>query len=155
MNTIKNLIIKYKELIVYVIFGAGATLVNFISYKIFNVLFGVEFYLVSNGFAWFISVVFAYICNKLFVFESKKWGKDELSSEIPKFLGARVFSLIIEELGLILFIDLLNFNEFSKAIFGFNITGELIAKTIMSVIVIILNYFFSKFIIFARSKKKQ
>ena len=155
MKKIKELIIKYKEILLYLIFGVLTTAVSIFSFWLFGLFIPSNLYLITNVISWVIAVIFAFVTNKLFVFESKKWGKDELSSEIPKFLGARVFSLIIEELGLILFIDLLNFNEFSKAILGFNITGELIAKTIMSVIVIILNYFFSKFIIFARSKKKQ
>ncbi|MBR2024889.1 MAG: GtrA family protein [Clostridia bacterium] len=155
MKKIKNLIIKYKELLLYLIFGVLTTVVSIVSFWLFGLFIPDKLYLITNVISWIISVTFAFITNKLFVFESKKWGKAELSSEIPKFLGARVFSLVIEELGLILFIDLLNFNEFSKVIFGFNITGELIAKTIMSVIVIILNYFFSKFLIFTKNKKNQ
>ena len=53
-------------------------------------------------------------------------------------------------MGLILFIDLLNFKELSWTVLGFNLTGELIAKTIMAIVVIVLNYFFSKFMIFKK-----
>ncbi len=152
MKKIKNFIIKQKEMLLYLIFGVLTTVVSIFSFWLFGLFIPEELYLITNIISWVIAVVFAFITNKIFVFESKRWGKSELSSEIPKFLGARIFSLIIEELGLILFIDLLGFNEFSKVILGFNFTGELIAKTIMAFIVIVLNYFFSKFMIFKRKQ---
>ena len=152
MKRIKELIIKYKEILLYLIFGVLTTAVSILSFWLFSLFIPERLYLITNVISWVIAVIFAFVTNKLFVFESKKWGKDELSSEIPKFLGARVFSLVIEELGLILFIDVLGFKEISKIILGFKITGELIAKVIMAVIVIVLNYFFSKFMIFKKNK---
>lgn len=152
MKKIKELIIKYKEILLYLIFGVLTTAVSIFSFWLFSLFIPSKLYLITNVISWVLAVIFAFVTNKLFVFESKKWGKAELSSEIPKFLGARVFSLIIEELGLILFIDLLKFSEISKTVIGFEVTGELIAKAIMAVIVIVLNYFFSKFMIF---KKQQ
>ena len=150
MKKIKNLILKYKELILYLIFGVLTTFVSIFSFWLFGLFIPDRLYLITNVISWVIAVIFAFVTNKLFVFESKKWGKAELSSEIPKFLGARVFSLIIEELGLILFIDLLGFKELGWTVLGFNVTGELIAKTIMAIVVIVLNYFFSKFMIFKK-----
>ena len=150
MKKIKNLILKYKELILYLIFGVLTTFVSIFSFWLFGLFIPDRLYLITNVISWVIAVIFAFVTNKLFVFESKKWGKAELSSEVPKFLGARVFSLIIEELGLILFIDLLGFKELGWTVLGFNVTGELIAKTIMAIVVIVLNYFFSKFMIFKK-----
>ena len=150
MKKIKNLILKYKELILYLIFGVLTTFVSIFSFWLFGLFIPDKLYLITNVISWVIAVIFAFVTNKLFVFESKKWGKAELSSEVPKFLGARVFSLIIEELGLILFIDLLGFKELGWTVLGFNVTGELIAKTIMAIVVIVLNYFFSKFMIFKK-----
>ena len=152
MKRIKELIIKYKEILLYLIFGVLTTAVSIFSFWLFGLFIPSNLYLITNVISWVIAVIFAFVTNKLFVFESKKWGKAELGSEIPKFLGARIFSLVIEELGLILFIDLLKFSEISKTVIGFEITGELIAKIIMAFVVIVLNYFFSKFMIF---KKKQ
>ena len=152
MKRIKELIIKYKEILLYLIFGVLTTAVSIFSFWFFSLFIPQELYLITNVISWVIAVIFAFVTNKLFVFESKKWGRNELGSEIPKFLGARIFSLVIEELGLILFIDLLKFSEISKTVIGFEITGELIAKIIMAFVVIVLNYFFSKFMIF---KKKQ
>mgnify|MGYP003301302459 CR=1 FL=1 len=146
MNTIKNLIIKYKELIIYVIFGASATLVNFLSYKLFNVLLGVEYYLVSNAIAWFVSVVYAYICNKLFVFESKSWESKLVFKEAASFFAARVFSFLGEEVGLFLLVDILGMKNFSMDVFGFTISGNMISKVLLAVVVVVLNYFFSKLV---------
>ena len=153
MKTIKNLLIKYKELIIYVIFGVGATLVNFISYKLFNVLFGVEFYLISNAVAWFVSVVFAYICNKLFVFESKSWESKLVLKEASSFFAARVFSFVVEEAGLFLLVDVFGMKKFAFEIYGFTISGNMISKVCLAAVVVVMNYFFSKFVIFRKKDK--
>ena len=146
---IKKLYKKYEEVILYVVFGGLTTLVNFVSFWVFN-------YLVSNVIAWFISVVFAYVTNKLWVFESKSWAFKILLKEVPEFFAARLFSLGVEEGGLWLFVDKFGFDRYSFTVFNFEVTGKLIAKVLLAVIVVILNYFFRKFIIFAtRGKKKD
>ncbi|MDD6146324.1 MAG: GtrA family protein [Oscillospiraceae bacterium] len=152
MNMIKKLFIKYKELIVYVVFGACTTLVNFAAFKLFNVILGEKLYLLSNIIAWFLSVVFAYVTNKLWVFESKSWEKRLVIKEVIAFFSARVFSFLVEEAGLFVAVDLLKFSEKSLTVFGITIGGTMIAKVILAVIVVTMNYFFSKLVIF---KKKQ
>ena len=153
MNTLKNLIIKYKELIIYGIFGVGTTLVNFLTYKMFNVILGVDLYWVSNIIAWFVSVVFAYITNKLFVFESKRWDIRLVLKEASSFFTARVFSLVVEQVGLIALVDFVGMKDLSWQILGFNIGGELIAKVILAVVVVVLNYVFSKLVVFRKKDK--
>lgn len=148
----KRLFEKYKELITYVVFGVLTTLVNFVCFWLFNKILGEKLYLLSNIIAWVISVIFAYVTNKLWVFESKSWKPSVIGREIPEFVGARVFSLLIEEGGLWLFVDVLNFDKFGFTLFGFDVTGKLIAKVVLAVIVVILNYIFSKLVIF---KKKS
>ena len=150
MNTLKNLIIKYKELIIYGIFGVGTTLVNFLTYKLFNVLLGVEYYLVSNVIAWFVSVIFAYVTNKLFVFESKSWKLKVVAKEVPSFFAARVFSFLVEEAGLFLLVDIFGMKNFAFEVYGFTISGNMISKVILAVVVVVLNYFFSKFVVFRK-----
>ena len=67
-----------KETILYVVFGVLTTLVNFVAFKLFTMVFdklissqlGVH---ISNVLAWIFAVAFAYVTNKLFVFESKSW----------------------------------------------------------------------------------
>lgn len=152
MKMIKDLITKYKELIIYVIFGGLTTVVNLLVFTVMGMIIGDEKYLISNVVAWFAAVIFAYITNKLWVFESKSWAGKVLLKEIPSFFAARVFSFIIEEAGLFLFVDVLSFNKISLKILSFEIGGELIAKLILAVIVVILNYIFSKLVIFKKNK---
>ena len=125
---IKKLYKKYEEVILYVVFGGLTTLVNFVSFWVFNKILGEKFYLVSNVIAWFISVVFAYVTNKLWVFESKSWAFKILLKEVPEFFAARLFSLGVEEGGLWLFVDKFGFDRYSFTVFNFEVTGKLIAK---------------------------
>ena len=153
MNKIKELIVKYREIITYIIAGGLTTLVNLITFQVFNNLLGQEKYLISNIIAWIVGVIFAYIINKLWVFESKSWQVNVILKEIPEFVGARLFSLFVEEFGLWLFVDKLRFDRFSFDLFGFNINGKLISKLVLAVIVVILNYVFSKLVIFKTKKQ--
>ncbi len=150
MTKIKSLLIKYKELLLYIVFGGGTTVVNFLAFALFQVLLGESLYLFSNGLAWLAAVVFAYITNKLWVFESKSWQPKVLWREIPPFLGARVLSFVIEEVGLFIFVDLMKFDTISLTMAGITLSGSLLAKLALAVIVVILNYFFSKLFIFKK-----
>lgn len=150
---IKKIFLKYKEVLLYVLFGVLTTLVNFIAFGAFSYILGDNFYLISNAIAWIISVVFAYITNKLFVFNSKSLAPKILLKEFSQFLVVRIFSFVIEEFGMWLFIDILGFDTYSFEKFGFKITGQIITKILLAVIVIIINYFFSKFLIFRKKSK--
>ena len=152
MKTIKELILKYKELIVYVIFGGLTTVVNLVVFTLSGMVLGDERYLISNIIAWFAAVIFAYITNKLWVFESKSWDVRVLLKEIPSFFAARVLSFLIEEAGLFVFVDLLSFKDISFKILSFELGEELIAKAVLAVIVVVLNYVFSKLVIFRKKK---
>ena len=86
-----------KELIAYVFFGVLTTIVNFITYFLFEGVFGIN-YLISNIIAWFVSVLFAYITNRIWVFESKD---DNIIKEILLFYGGRSgynFKLCIQQI---------------------------------------------------------
>lgn len=152
IEMIKKLIIKYKELIIYVIFGGLTTVVNLVVFHLFGKLLGDELYLVTNIIAWFAAVVFAFITNKIWVFESKSWSGKVLLKEVPSFFAARVFSLLIEEVGLYVLVDLLSFSEYSIKLLSFEISGELIAKGLLAVIVVVVNYVLSKLVIFKKKK---
>lgn len=152
MNTIKSLIIKYRELITYGLFGVATTFVNLGTFKLASMVLGEELYLLSNVVAWIASVFFSYITNKLWVFESKSLKFNVVLKEVASFFAARGFSFIIEEGGLFFFVDVLNFSDYSLEIFSFNISGQLIAKAVVGVVVVILNYFFSKMFIFKKDK---
>ncbi len=142
-----------KETITYIIFGVGSTVVNLAVFKAFDLLFTAatetDLTLLTNFIAWVAAVVFAFVTNKIWVFESKSWKGSVLKKEIPTFVGARLFSLGVEELGLLVFITLLHFDRFQLDVFGlFTLGGKMIVKIGLAVIVVIMNYIFSKFIIF-------
>ena len=125
-----------KEILNYLIFGVLTTVVNYVSYFAATKLFGIN-YLVANVIAWFISVVFAYVTNKFWVFENKSVEVKALVKEIFLFVSARVMSGGIETLFLFIFVSLLGFDD-----------G--VIKIIASVFVVVFNYFFSKLIIFKK-----
>ena len=152
MNTIKTLITKYRELIVYFISGVCTTVVNLVTFKLFNLILGDEKYLISNIFAWFFSVVFAYVTNKIFVFQSKSWAFKTLLKEVSSFFSSRVLTFLIEEFGLFVLVDVLQMKNIILDAFVTVISGEMIAKIIISVIVVVLNYIFSKLFIFKHNK---
>ncbi len=151
MKKILDLFNKYRELIVYLIFGVLTTAVNLATFYAMESLTGIS-YLINNAIAWVVGVIFAFITNKIFVFRSKSWKPSVAGKEAIEFLGARIFSFGVEEAGLWLLVDVVGLASFSKVIIGFTVTGELIAKIILAVIVVILNYVFSKLVIF---KKKS
>lgn len=154
MTKIKELIKKHKQIIVYVIFGVLTTLVNLISFFVLEYIFGSggNGYIIYNAIAWAVAVIFAYVTNKLYVFESKSWAPKIVVKESVEFLLARLFSFVVEELGLILMVEILSFGELTFNLKVITLTGASLAKILLSVVVIIMNYFFSKFIIFKRNK---
>lgn len=142
------------ELIKYIVFGVLTTLVSLGTFKLFDVLLGERLYLVSNIISWIFSVIFAFVTNKLWVFESKSWKTAIAGKEFISFIGARLFSLGVEEAGLWLLVSVLKMGAIQPfSIFGFEVNGNLIAKVIMQVVVVILNYVFSKFLIFKKKKE--
>lgn len=160
MEKIKKILKKLinKETVTYLIFGVLTTVVNFGVFKLVDMTlekaFTADLTLLTNFIAWIVSVVFAYVTNKLFVFESKSWKANVIAKEIPSFIGARVFSLGVEELGLFVFITWLGFDSFVLEILpGFALGGKMLVKIALAVIVVVMNYVFSKFIIFKNKEK--
>lgn len=141
MKKIQELFVKYKEIIMYLIFGVGTTVVNWGIYTVI-VMLGKEVNLtIANIIAWVGAVAFAYITNKLWVFESKSWSLEIVWKELGMFLGARIFSGIFE-IGLFPVLVWLGMNQ---AIFS---VEGMLAKVVISVLVIVLNYIFSKLLVF-------
>lgn len=145
-----------KELIKYIIFGVLTTLVSLLSFKLFDFLLGEKLYLVSNVLSWICSAAFAFVTNKVWVFGSKSRSVKVLLRESLSFAGARLFSLGVEELGLWLLVSAIGMGQMQPLqIFSVSINGNMIAKVIMQVVVVILNYVFSKFIIFKKRENKS
>ncbi len=133
-NKLFDLYKKYKEIINYLIFGGLTTLISIITYALFAKVFHID-YLISNVLSWIIAVLFAYITNKIFVFESK--SKKNIK-EITSFFFFRVVSLIMEMVILYVFVDMLHIDD-------------LVTKIIAQVIVIVSNYVFSKLFVFKKN----
>lgn len=129
-----TLFAKYKQTILYLIFGVLSTIVNILTYIFCTRNLNIEF-LISNWIAWIIAVLFAYITNKFFVFESKKTNIKFLIKELSSFVSCRLLSGIIEMILMYIIISLMSLNDF-------------IVKIITNVVVVILNFIFSKLIIF-------
>ena len=128
-----------RETILYLVFGVLTTLVNFVVFEAMNRSLGDEYALLSETVAFIVT-------NKPFVFQSKDWSGKTLAREIPTFFGGRIVSFLIEA-GLVLVArDLLHAGSFSL----FGITGLTIAKVPIAVIVVILNYVFSKVFVFKK-----
>lgn len=139
MKKILELYKKYKEVVNYLIFGGLSTLVNFVSYYIFARTLNID-EVISSGLSWFCAVLFAYVTNKLFVFETKKSNKKEVIKEMLSFFLARVISGALCDVGTFaLMIKVLGIND-------------IIAKLVTQVMVIIVNYLFSKLIVFKKEK---
>lgn len=142
---IKELIIKYKELITYIIFGGLTTLVNWATYTVL-VHFTPAGITISNAVAWVVGVIFAFVTNKLWVFESKSLAIGVLAKEFISFVAARAVTGVLEIFGVPFLVKI----GLDQTIFS--IEGAW-SKLIVSVAVVILNYVFSKLIVFKKKNK--
>ena len=120
---------KYKESILYGVFGVLTVIVNIISFKLLLILNIPLLY--SNTIAFFIAVVFAYYTNTKFVFNDNFTKKNFIS-----FMSMRISTLFIDNIGLYYLVSIS--------------VDELIAKSIINIIIILINYICSKFIIYKK-----
>ncbi len=163
MGKIKELFIKYKEIITYIIFGVLTTVVNWVAYTIFVNLFSAfsQRVFIANLLAWIVSVAFAYVTNKLWVFDSKSWKPSLVIKEIIGFVASRGITGVIE----IVFVPLLAKTGFDNIFYSIVTKMGLTAKVLftdgiyskisLAVIVVILNYVFSKLIVFKKKKPQE
>ena len=152
MEKLKLLYKKYHEVIMYLIFGVATTLVNWITTYMLQHVFklaakGWQFTL-TNAVAWIVAVLFAFFTNKKFVFESKTVGAKAYFTEMAKFIGARLATGVIE---IVLPTALVKIG-LNQSLFDFE---GFWAKAVTSVIVIILNYVFSKLFVFRKKKSAE
>ena len=146
-----------RETILYLVFGVLTTLVNYAVFWIGLRLFGEAYTLLINVACFIAASSFAYVTNKLFVFESRSWAPAILRREIPAFFSARIASFLLEEAGLWVCKDVFRVGRYALILpFGeppFRLNGILIAKIILSFAVVLLNYLFSKLFIFKKPKE--
>lgn len=140
---------RYREQITYLIFGAATTLVNFAVYFAlthFGMATGT-----ANIIAWAVSVLTAYITNRLWVFESRSAGRDALR-EFAAFVGCRVGTGVMDEVFMIAGVDWLGPIIVAP---GQLRLWEIGVKLFSNVLVIVLNYVFSKILIFKKKNKEK
>jgi Predicted membrane protein len=137
---------EHKEPILYVFFGGFTTLISLASYMVF-VWLGLDLN-VSNILSWVCGVLFAFVSNKWFVFSSKSTEKTTVIRELGSFVGARIFTGV---LAAILFPILLAVG-FGGEFMG---TEGFLARIITSIIEIILNWIFSKYLIFVKKEENN
>lgn len=145
MEKIKSLFFKYKEVILYLFFGGCTTVFSWLTYALFAGALGLGVN-VSNGLSWVLSVLFAFVTNKLFVFQSKARDARTLLREGAGFFSARIFTGLLTMLGVPLLIRL----GLDQSILG---VEGMVAKVSMSILEILLNYVFSKLLIFRKKNK--
>ncbi|MBL1228065.1 GtrA family protein [Enterococcus sp. BWB1-3] len=130
----KGLFQKYKEVVAYLFFGVATTVINLVVYFICTDLLLLD-YKLSNVISWFLSVLFAFFTNKYFVFQSLVGSRQLFWKEMFLFYWYRILSFVIDMGVMLLLIEVIHAPNF-------------FAKLVTQVIVVVLNYFFSKFLIF-------
>lgn len=130
------LIKRYWEVLTYLVFGVLTTVVNYLVYLPAYNLLNLSAAL-SNAIAWVVAVTFAYLTNKPFVFKSNDWSAQTVIPELTKFVSCRIASGAAETIILLVTVDILDWN------------GN-IWKIITSVLVVVLNYFASKLVVFRK-----
>jgi len=148
---------KYKEIITYIIFGVLTTVVSWGSYTVFVELLSMKVF-VGNLLSWICAVAFAYVTNKLWVFESKSWKPSVIGREIVTFVASRGITGVIEIFCVPLLektgFDTIFYTIIEKMNISFDLlfTKGIYSKIALSVIVVIVNYFLSKFVSFKKAK---
>lgn len=130
----KKLYDKYKDIIPYGVFGVLTTVVNIVSYWIAAHLLGLSV-MASTVIAWILSVLFAYVTNRKWVFHSEAEGFEAIVKEMVSFFGCRLATGFVDLACMFVFVDVLHLDD-------------VVIKVIANIIVIVLNYVASKLVIF-------
>lgn len=136
MEFIKKMYVKYEEAIIYLVFGVLTTVVNIVVFYLLDTVFDVQ-YLIANLVSIIVSILFAFFTNKKYVFKSKSENFQSWMKEFVLFCSFRVLSGVFDMLSMWILVDFLTLDTN-------------IAKIATQFIVVVLNYFFSKFFVFKR-----
>lgn len=127
---------KNKEMLLYLFFGGLSFIVSVATYAFFNMSLGLSV-LLANVLSWIITVMFAFLTNRVWVFEAPTKTLKDFTAQMISFYSGRIVTLVIEEAILVLFIDMLGF-------------GSIAVKIVAQIVVILLNYVISKVFIFKK-----
>lgn len=134
IESIRKICFKYKEIILYVIFGGCTTIINILSFFVLDDILKCNM-IFSNVIAWILAFLFAFVTNKLFVFESVSNTVGQTVKEFRDFFLARFATLFIDTFLMWILVDIVKFNS-------------MITKIAVNIIVIVLNYIASKLWVF-------
>ena len=150
MDKLKKLL--NRETVLYIVFGVATTVVNYIVFHLlYNVLWNHSNSLMANAAAFVAAVIFAFVVNKLFVFESKSWSAATLKREIPSFLAGRIGSFGIEEAGLFLAEKVFRLGGVIAVTIGTTALDWItVIKVALAFVVVVLNYVFCKLFVFKK-----
>ena len=125
------------ESVSYFIFGVLTTLVDWISYRVMTRWWGID-YKASTAWSWAAAVIFAFITNKLFVFQSRSLKPKDVWSEFVPFVACRIVTLLFTLAAMVAMVD------------GMGIRQDFICKVVVSGISLVLNYVLSKWVVFRK-----
>lgn len=143
---IKALCRRYREQLLYLIFGGLTTVVDwgvsFLFYRLWDTAIDTNAFVIhgANVIAWVSAVLFAYVTNRIWVFRSKQKGVLPILGELCTFAGGRVITFLLQEMLVAVFFDWLGLNKYA-------------VKLIAAVLVVVLNYIISKLLVFRRTGK--
>ena len=158
---------EYKEFILYFVFGVGTTIVSMVTYYLCRVLFPDKesvpgwlqwIYSITSAFgiesntalpvivSWFLSVTFAFLTNRVYVFGSRVRTLGKFMLEALRFYASRIATLLVDLLIMFLLVDLTGIHNFIY---------EFCAKVFSNVVVLILNYILSKVFVFRKKKPED
>lgn len=141
--------ITSREFLIYIAVGLATTAVNSVVFALLFERWGDKYTHLANFVAFVVAVIFSFLANKPLVFKSNCWRFWVVSREFFSFTLTRVGTFILEELGLVVFQDIMNMGEH----YYFGINGLVYAKLLLGLVVFLLNYVLS-ILVFRRQTKK-
>ena len=134
INVFETFYILHKEVLMYLFFGGITFFLNIGLYALFNGVWKIN-ELIANVFCWIICVLFQFFTNRTWVFDGKTDNAKDFFKQMIAFFGGRLFTLLVEEVIIAVFITWLRFNS-------------MVVKLAAQVVVIVLNYVISKLVVF-------
>lgn len=138
IESLKKIYKTNKQLLLYLFFGVCTTAINTICYGVLYALLYID-NITSTIIAWMVAVIFAFITNKVYVFESQRTKRSERLKEFTSFFSCRILTGVLDIAIMAVTVDYLKWNS-------------LVWKLISNIIVTIINYVASKFVIFKNNK---
>ena len=146
VSKIKALCLRYREQLLYLIFGGLTTVVDwavsFLLYRVWDTAIDANVFVIhgANVIAWVSAVLFAYTTNRIWVLRSRQRGLLPIMGELCTFAGGRVITFLLQEALVAVFFDWLGLNKYA-------------VKLIAAVLVVVLNYIISKLLVFRHAEK--